>query len=95
MKNEKIFDICKKLKKQMGELNPTHQSTTIIRMWEDDDFDVECRCGVGENVHILRYQMSKNKIEYILDKFLSNAVKVDEYGNKYYVPNELIKYMNK
>ena len=34
-------------------------------------------------------------LEYMEEEIISNAVKEDAYGNTFYIPDELIKYLNK
>jgi hypothetical protein len=88
-----ISEIADELKKDMLKLFPDCSSTIMITVWEDGDYSVHCRYGDGEVIHILHFQKSVAKVEYIVEPFLSNAVKTDKFGNKYYIPDELIRYL--
>ena len=90
-----IIETANSLKKQMMEKFPGKPSTIVIKIWEDDDFMVDCKFGDGEKIYKLQYHKFRNTIEYMEEEIISNAVKEDAYGNTFYIPDELIKYLNK
>ena len=91
----KIIEVANHLKKQMLEKFPGKPSTLIIKIWEDDDFMIDCKFGDGEKIHKLQYHKFRGTTEYMEEECLSNAIKEDAFGNTFYIPEELITYLNK
>lgn len=68
--------------------------TVNILLWNDGDYRLELRHGVDDKVFVFRYDKSDDKISGLEEVMLSKAIKVDALGNHYYVPEELIPYLN-
>lgn len=93
---EEIFEKIDEAKKLMKEKFPNNHHTIKILMWDDGDYLVECRHATPDLIiHNFKYHKSKGAFEFSSNPCVSNAIKVDEYGKEYYVPNELIPYLNK
>ena len=90
----KIEKISNYLRKKTKEKYPKYGNTIIISLWEDGDYQVECRCGIGDKIYSIRYHKFSNRIFSSFENMVTNAVKHDEYGNLYYIPTELIEYIN-
>jgi hypothetical protein len=85
-------ELTKRMKDKFGE---DIEYTLQVLMWLDDDYAVECRYGTEDMTYTFIYQHSTGEVTYNEDKFLPGAVvKKDYLSNKYYVPSELIKYLN-
>ena len=95
MDNEHLIEIGNNLRTEMRKKFPHYGNTIVIHIWEDNDYRVECRCGTGERVHTLTYHHSLGTTVWDEEVMLSNAIKVDAQGNTYYIPDELIPYLNK
>lgn len=90
-------EYIEKCKKEMFKHFDTDIYYTVkILIWNDGDFKVVITHGdKNADSHIFSIHKSVSEdVSYVTTPFLSNAVKEDKYGNLYYVPNELIRYLN-
>ena len=91
---QEIFEQIKLVSAKMEEKFPGMPYTVMIHIWQDFDYAVTCRHGDGTNIYNFRYQKSKDTITYKEEPCLSNAIKLDELGNEYYIPPHLIHLIN-
>lgn len=96
--NDKMKEISDKiviLKNLMNEKFPGCFNTIMINIWDDGDYRVICRYGTNDElIHNFVYHKFTDTTEYIQDVFLANAIKSDKLGNQFYIPNELIPFLN-
>lgn len=86
------IEICKNA--MFKELPEDIEYTTKILIWNDGSFLVSLKHGTQEAYHEFSYHSDKRIVEHTKDIFQTDAVKEDAFGREYYVPNELIKYLN-
>jgi len=82
------------VRKTMFEMFPNCHHTIIINLWDDGDYTVTAQHGDNEKIHRFCYYTQDPVVRYTSEPFLTKAIKMDKYGNTYYVPDELIPILN-
>ena len=96
-KMKEIEDKIKLVVKELLEKFPNVSYTIKILLWNDNDYMVTATHGDSNNniIHSFEYYSQKLYVEYVSCPFLEKAIKEDKFGNKYYIPDELIMHLNK
>jgi hypothetical protein len=76
---------------------PNTSYTTITTIWDDGDFTITTQHGdENSTLHCVEYYSGRGTIEYTTDNRVGiGAIKRDYDGREYYIPSELVKYLNK
>jgi hypothetical protein len=94
--NERVLEHYKLVEDDFKKRFPDASYTMMLNIWDDGDFKIVAQHGDSQDtIHIVEYYSGEGSIIYYTEKMQSNAIKVDKFGYKYYIPNELIKYLNK
>ena len=94
--NNEILLYYKLIESEFKKLFPSKEYTIITTVWNDSDFKITAQHGDDNNIiHYLTYLSSKKTIEYYTYNGVDvGAIKIGRDGKEYYVPNELVKYLN-
>jgi hypothetical protein len=93
---QKVLEKYKEVEQEFKKRFPDAPYTMVSTTWNDGDFRVQARYGDEHYIHIVEYYSKKDTITYEKDNAVEyNAVKIDKFGQWLYVPNKLIKYLNK
>ena len=93
--NERVLEQYKLVEEDFKKRFPNLPYTMMLNIWDDGDFKIEGRHGDNDTLHIVEYYSGRDSIIYYTEKIQSNSIKIDKFGYKYYIPNELIKHLNK
>lgn len=75
-------------------LSKNIEYTTKIVIWNDESFLVTLKHGNYNSIYEFDYHSENKFVEISKNNFIANAIKEDAIGREYYVPNELIEYLN-
>lgn len=87
-----IIELCKV---EMYKKFPNAAHTIRILLWDDGDYEIRAVHGNDDDklIHNFTYYSQEPYVKYNTERMVSGAVKYDELGNEYYVPEELIKFL--
>ena len=95
--NERVLEQYKLVEEDFKERFPDVSYTMIVTVWDDGDFTVVAQHGDYNNVmHYVEFYSGRGTIEYTTHNDVGvGAIRRSRDGKDYYVPNELIKYLNR
>ena len=93
---EMIWLWIEKVKLKFVDAFPDKPFTVMVLIWDDGDFKITCQYGDKQFIHKMIYHDSLHDdgITYEKEEYASDAVKIDKDGNRFYIPDELIPYLN-
>ena len=93
--NEKVLEQYKLVEEDFKKRFPNSPYTMMLNIWDDGDFRIVAQYGDNQDIlHIVEYDTNRDSIIYYTEIIKTSSIKIDKFGNKYYVPNELIKHLN-
>lgn len=94
--NERVLEQYKLVEQDFKKRFPNLPYTMMLNIWDDGDFKIVAQHGDNKNIlHIVEYYSGRSSIIYYTEIIKTNSIKIDKFGYKYYIPNELIKHLNK
>lgn len=93
--NKKVLEQYKLVEEAFKKRFPNLPHTMMLNIWDDGDFKIVAQYGDNQGIlHIVEYYTGEGSISYYTEIIKTDSIKIDKFGYKYYVPNELIKHLN-